>query len=513
MKKLSVAIFIIILLVLSLAPAQGREDSLRILYVNDFHGFAEPYKSVGSQEKVGGVAYLAASVDKLRREKPSLLLAAGDMIQGNSWANLFKGESSIALMNLMHVDAMVVGNHEFDFGQKVLKKRIAQARFPVLGANVEGFGDGLKPFVIKKIHGLKVAIIGVVTPDTPESTHPGNVKGLKFLAPAVAVEKYLPQLQKQADLIIVLSHIGYQADRDLAARVKGINVIVGGHSHTKLLEPAVVGQTIIVQAWEHAKALGILDLTLADGKIKSYNGRLVMIKPVPGQEDQAVARLVKRYEAQVDKILGEKIGVAALDLDGEHVRLRETNLGDFLADILRRTAGADAAIINGGGIRASIHRGDITLKDIYVVLPFNNYLVAIKLTGKQIKEALEHGVSGVQEGAGRFPQVSGLSFTYNPRAPVGSRVKDILIGGRPLDPQKEYTVATNDFMAAGGDGYKAFGEALKSSRNFACIGGTLKGDKLVYNDAGRWLRTVVTDYIRRQKTIAPKVDGRIKEVD
>ncbi|MFZ5453236.1 MAG: bifunctional metallophosphatase/5'-nucleotidase [Thermodesulfobacteriota bacterium] len=513
MKKIIALLIGISVAVLLMVAAPVGAADLRILYVNDFHGFAEPYKSVGSQEVLGGAAYLAAAVNKLRKEKPSLLLAAGDMIQGNSWANLSRGESSIALMNLMHFDAMVVGNHEFDFGQKVLKKRIAQARFPVLGANVEGFKDGLKPFIIKKIQGLKVAIIGLVTPDTPQSTHPRNVAGLKFLPPAVAVEKYLPQLKKQADLVIVLSHLGYQADRKLAAQVPGIGVIVGGHSHTKLLEPAVVGETIIVQAWEHFKALGVLDLTLKEGRITNFSGHLEMIKPVPGRADKAVARLVQRYEQKVNKILGQKIGVTAVDLDGEHVRQRETNLGDFLADVLRKTAGADAAIINGGGIRTSIPKGEITIKEVYAVLPFDNYLVAIKLTGKQIKEALEHGVSGIEAGEGRFPQVSGLTFTYSRRAPVGSRVKEIRMGGAPLDPQKEYVVATNDFMAAGGDGYQSFGDALKSSRDFANIGGALKGEKLVYNDAGRWLRTVVIDYIREQKEIAPKVDGRVKETD
>jgi 2',3'-cyclic-nucleotide 2'-phosphodiesterase (5'-nucleotidase family) len=237
-----------------------------------------------------------------------------------------------------------------------------------------------------------------------------------------------------------------------------------------------------------------------------------LIKPAQGREDRAEARLVKRFGVRVNAVLGEKIGEAAVDLDGEHVRVRETNLGDFLADVLRRAAGADAAIINGGGIRAGIPRGAVTVKDIYAVLPFDNYLVAIKLTGKQVREALEHGVSGVEECAGRFPQVSGLSITYSPKAPVGSRVKEVLIGGQPLDPRKEYVVATNDFMAAGGDGYRAFGEALRSSPDFASVGGMLKGEKLVYNDAGRWLREIAIDYIRKEKKVAPKVEGRIKEV-
>lgn len=513
MKKLSIALLILVLSVFFLTPAQAREVSLRILYVNDFHGFAEPYQPPGSQEQLGGAAYQAAAVKKLRQEKPTLLLAAGDMIQGNSWANLFQGKSAIGLMNLMHFDAMVVGNHEFDFGQEVLRKRIAGARFPVLGANVEGFKDGLKPYVIKDLQGLKVAVIGVVTPDTPQATHPRNVAGLKFLPPAASVEKYLPELTKKADLVVVLSHLGYEADRNLAAQVPGIGVIVGGHSHTKLLEPTVVGGAIVVQAWEHAKALGVLDLQVEDGKIKKFSGRLEMIRPAQGREDKAVSALVKKYAARVDAVLGEKIGETAVDLDGARVRAQETNLGDFLADILRQAAGADAAIINGGGIRAGIPKGAITVKDIYTVLPFDNYLVAIKLTGKQIREALEHGLSGLEEAAGRFPQVSGLSFTYSRQAPAGSRVKEIMMGGQPLDPQKEYVVATNDFMAAGGDGYQAFGEALKSSRDYVCVGGMLKGEKLVYNDAGRWLREIVIDYIRKEKTVAPQSDGRIKEGD
>jgi 2',3'-cyclic-nucleotide 2'-phosphodiesterase (5'-nucleotidase family) len=512
MRRLRLAIFFLILTILSLTPAYGREVSLRILYVNDFHGVAEPQQVAGSQELLGGVAYLAHEVARLRQEKPTLLLAAGDMFQGNAWANLFLGESSLALMNLMGFDAMAVGNHDFDYGQEMLKKRINKANFPVLGANVEGL-KGLKPYVIKEVQGLKVGVIGVVTPDTPVASHPKNVMGLKFLPPGAVLDKYLPELKKQADLVIVLSHIGYEVDRQLAAQVPGLGVIVGGHSHTKVLEPAVVNGAIIVQAWEYAKALGVLDLTLAAGKIKDFQGRLVMIKPEPGREDQAAARLVGKYAAQVNLALDKKVGEATVDLDVRGVRERETNVGNLIADIMRQTAGAQAAILNGGSLRADIAKGPITMKNIYAALPFDNYLVAIKLTGKQIRESLEHGVSGEPGRAGRFPQVSGLTFTYNPRAPVGARVREAAIAGEPLDPGKEYTVATNDFLAAGGDGYQAFGEALRSSPDFSSVGGILTGEKLVYNDASRWLRDVVIDYLRKEKKVAPRIEGRIKETE
>lgn len=182
LKRLIVAIFCLFLFCLSLPFAYGEPVEIRILHVNDFHGFADPYKSFGSDEILGGIAYLSNRANRLRNEKPSLLLSAGDMIQGNNWANLSHGESVIELMNLMRFDAMVVGNHEFDFGQDVLKKRISEAKFPVLGANVEGL-DVLKPYVIKELDGIRIAIIGVVTEDTYVSTHPKNVLGLKFALP------------------------------------------------------------------------------------------------------------------------------------------------------------------------------------------------------------------------------------------------------------------------------------------------------------------------------------------
>lgn len=510
-NKYKIVFFLVTILVLSVFTTQADPSTIRILHMNDFHGFANPYKPLASDELIGGIAYLAAKVNKLRAERPSLLLAAGDMIQGNNWANLTQGESVIELMNTMRFDGMAVGNHEFDFGQDVLKKRVAEAKFPVLGANVEGLAV-LQPYTIREIGGVRVAILGVVTDETPVSTHPRNVAGLKFASPEVTANKYVQELKNRADIVILLSHIGYASDRLSAEKIKGVDVIVGGHSHTKLLSPVVIGNTIIVQAWEHGKALGVLDLDVEDGKIVKFDGRLEEIKPEPGKEDKAVAELVEKYNKKIDSLLGEAIGEALVDLDGEHVRTRETNLGDLVADVIRSASKADAAIINGGGIRTSIKKGAIKVKDVYAVLPFDNYIAAVKLTGRQIRQALEHSVSAVEEGAGRFPQVSGIGLTYSPSAKPGSRVKDIFVAGEPLELDREYTVATNDFLAAGGDGYKVFGDALKSSKDFSITGGMMKGERLVYNDSGRWLRDAVIGYIKEKKSIAPAVEGRILEI-
>lgn len=511
-KQIHITTAVIIVLFLSVLPVQAEQAVIRILHVNDFHGIAEPYKSYASDEMLGGIAWLAATVDELRKERPTLLLAAGDMIQGNNWANLFQGESVIELMNTMKFDAMVVGNHEFDFGQEVLKRRAGEAKFPVLAANVEGM-EGLKPYVIKVINGIRVAVIGVVTEETPQTTHPRNVAGLIFRSPEETVSHYVRELRSRVDLVIVLSHLGHHMDRMLAEKVSGIDVIVGGHSHTKVAQPVVIGKTVVLQAWEHAKALGVLDLTFDDGRIVKREGRLEEIRPLPGKESREIAAIVQKYQDRVDPVLNEKIGEAEQDLDGQETRKRETNLGNFLADIVRSTAKAEVAIIGGGSIRASIRKGAVTIRDVYTVSPFNNYIVAVRLTGQQIKDALEHGVSGIAEDAGRFPQVSGIRFTYSRSAPVGQKVREVSVNNSSLVMHREYSVATDDFLAAGGDGYKAFSEAVRSSKDFASVGGAMMGEKLVYNNSGKWLRDVVCDFIRKKKAIASVVEGRIIEVD
>jgi len=204
-----------------------------------------------------------------------------------------------------------------------------------------------------------------------------------------------------------------------------------------------------------------------------------------------------------------------VDLDGErgNARTRETNLGNFIADIMTFVSKADVAILNGGGIRAGIRKGEIKVKDIYNALPFDNYIIALHLTGKQIREALEHGVSGVEDEEGRFPQVSGITFSYSRSAKRCSRIREILIGGKQIDPDRQYIVAINDFLAAGGDGYKMLEEAVNTSKGYSIMGGSMKGEKIVYNDSGRWLRDVVVEFICETGRVAPKVEGRIVELN
>lgn len=499
MKRTLTALIAPILLLVSLVSPDAHGKTIRVLHVNDFHGFAEPYKPFGADDLLGGAAFLAAEVEWLRKEKPTLLLSAGDMIQGSNWANLSRGESVIELMNAMRFDAMVLGNHEFDFGPEVLEKRISEARFPVLGANVGGI-KGIRPYIIREFGGLQVAILGVVTEETPVATHPRNVTAVQFLRPVETVRDLVAELRPHVDIIVVLSHLGHHQDRLLAERVMGIDLIVGGHSHTRVASPPLINNTLVVQAWEHGKALGVVDLEIKDGKTVNARGRLIEIRPMPFRENPEASIIVAKHQRRVSSLLDETIGYTSVDLDGENVRRRETNLGNLITDSIRESTGADAVILNGGDIRTSIRQGPVQVKHIYAALPFNDYLVVAKLTGSEIREALEHGVSALSEGAGRFPQVSGIAFTFAPSAHQGSRVKEILINGKPLEPEKEYTIATNDFLAAGGDGYKVF------SRVFGREGG-----RAVYNDSSRLLRDIVVEYIRSKGEVAPVIEGRIRE--
>lgn len=492
-KFFCLSLFIILALLFQAGPAFA-QTRLRILHVNDFHGYAQPHAPAGMKDKIGGAAYLAAHIDALKKDNDGnvLLLAAGDMIQGHPWANFNEGRAVIELMNAMKFDAMVLGNHEFDFGGKVLEQRIREANFPVLAANVEGIA-GVKPYVIRKTGGVRVGLLGIISEHTPVHTHPQNVAGVRFFPSDSTVRKYLPELRKKADIIILLTHIGYREDRLLSEKIKGVTAIIGGHSHTKVTDPQVIDGTIILQAWEHGKSVGILDIEIDNGKITSLRGTLEDIKPTGPYRDD-VAAIVSVYEGSLDKAMQQVIGNTKVDLEGSHVRSRETNLGNFITDAMRKDANTEVAFINGGAIRTGISAGPITVRDIYTVLPFTGYTVVMELRGDELRRALEHALAAGEEGSGGFLQVSGMKFTYDPAAAAGSRIKAIAVNGSPLEKARKYSIATSDFLVAGGDGYSFF-KAIRQKR--------VQGQ-------GKEIRTLVIEYIKTQGDICPRAEGRIK---
>lgn len=466
-----------------------------IAHTNDVHGHIEE----NANGKEFGYAKIATLVKEWRAENPNfLLMDAGDTFQGTVFVNQFKGESIVPILNSLNYNAQAAGNHEFDFGFEQLLKLKDMVKHPIISSNVYT-ADGktlLVPTYTTEIGGEKYTFVGFVAEDTPILTHPDNVKGLTFKSPVEVAKQIVPELKKQADHVIVVSHIGIDVDREIAKAVPGIDLIIGGHSHTPLQKPENVNGTYIVQDWEYGKSLGRADLYYYDDKLVGFSGGLVEYSDKV-QADPEVDKLVKEVVGKVDSVMNVVIGKSEVDLDGDRalVRTRETNVGNFIADTMLAKSKtikgheADVALTNAGGIRVQLKAGDLTKKDLYSLLPFPNTVVVVEATGDELKKALENGVSQVETGAGRFPQISGMSFTYDPAQPAGQRVVEVKVGGQPLDLTKTYKVATNDFIASGGDGY----EALK--KNFFNTGFTL------YD--------VVEEAITSQKTIKPQVENRI----
>jgi 2',3'-cyclic-nucleotide 2'-phosphodiesterase (5'-nucleotidase family) len=476
------------------SPAAAETVDLTILHINDFHGNLLPKPGKEGKPATGGMAYIAKMVREEREKNPegTLLLSAGDMFQGTPISNLFRGKPVIETMNLMGFDAMTLGNHEFDWGMEALSDLRSAAAFPFLSANIVdekgALLPGVKPYVVLQRKGLKLAVIGITTPETHYASKPGNLKGYRV----IAVEKVLPALiekvkKEGAGPVIVLSHLGLDEDKEMASRVGGIDLIVGGHSHTEVKTPVVVGSTIIVQAGYYGQKLGVMKLSVdtETKKITRYSERRILQKVKAGPNDAydaAVAEIIRKYD---DRIRGEFSRVVGETRVNLAKRPFESNLGDLVCDAMREAAGADVAIQNNGGIRTTIPKGKITLEQVYMLLPFDNNLMTMDLTGAQIIGLLEQNAK--TEG---MLQVSGLKVVYDMTAAEGSRVKELTIGGKPADRSRTYRVTTNDFLAAGGDRFEIF----RAGKN-AVIGDNV--------------RDALLDYLRKHSPVNPRTEGRI----
>lgn len=496
--RISICLFILLLFAAPLGAEEQPAVHLTIIHVNDFHGhlLSTIDKSISDTSPVGGGARLAWMIEDERAGNPegTLLFSAGDMFQGTSISNLFRGQSVMAVMNYLKFDAMAIGNHEFDWGQAVLNQLAESAGFPFLAANIQDTQDRnpvwAKPFVLLEKKRLKIAVLGQTTPETPFSTKPDNVSGLTFQKP----EQVLPQLIRElrssgADLVVLLSHSGLDADRKIAETVSGIDVIVGGHSHTAIDHPLRIGETIIVQAGSHGTYLGVLQLKVDPSarKVIDYTreNELRTVFAGPGDPvDSRVAEIVDRFGNQVKAEFAREVGETSVDL--KRSPHEESNVGNLICDALRESSGADIALHNSGGIRTDIPQGRITLEQVYSLLPFDNNLVVMDLTGGQVKQILEQNTSPEH----KILQISGMTVQYDLSRPSGTRVIGAQVGNKPLDPGKTYRVATNDFLAAGGDQYSAF----KDGKNIVC---------------GDLLRDVFAGFLSRHSPVHPKIEKRI----
>lgn len=499
-RKLLVILMSVLMVFAAAYAASAADGKFTIVHVNDVHGRLEPWIPANEKVAIGGMGRLFSYVDALRdKGEKVLLLANGDMVHGTNIVNLFNGVPMAQVMRDMGFAATSIGNHEFNYGQKQLLNLANIAGFPFLAANVF-YEDGsyfAVPSTIVTIDGIKVGLFGLSPVDTPIVTHPNNVIGLKFADPIDSAMTVLAELEMTADIIVCLSHLGYEEDLKLAKALPGIDIIIGGHSHTLLEKPVKVGPTLIVAAGEWAGYAGNLEVTVKNNAVSAYSGKVVKLDesvPNPRLSSKVGAR-IKVYADALAKEMNVVIAKALVDLDGEraNVRTRETNLGNLVTDIMKHGAKTDIAVNNGGGIRASIKAGDITVGGVISVLPFDNSLVVIRILGSELLKALEHSVSAYPNQLGGFLQVSGLTFKFDPSKPVGSRVVEAKVNGVTLHPYRYYDVATNDFTAAGGDGFTMFKEA-----------------KVMYQ-SGVMLRDVAIEYLKG-KEVAPKVEGRIEVV-
>lgn len=489
------------------SPARQRTVRVTLLQVNDVYQIAPVDRG-----RRGGLARVAALRRKVLEESPNtLFLLGGDTLAPSVASSIFKGRQMIATWNAAGLDYAVLGNHEFDFGPEVLRERMKESRFVWLGSNVVEAATG-KPFagmplyVVREIGGVRVGLFGLLTPETAHSSKAGT--SVEFRDPCTTAKEIVPQMRERgAQVVVAITHLTLSEDKALA-RCAPLDVIIGGHEHTLL--QSLSGRTPIFKMGSDARNLGRIDLNIspADGALESVDWEAIpvtkeMLDESKLTEDAAVASVVGEFEKKLSAELDQPVGVTRVELDARQRtnRSRETNLGSFVADAYRRWAGADVAIINGGSIRSNTTYGPGTLtkRDAISILPFENHAVKIEATGAQLRAALEHGVSRAAEDAeeGRFPQVSGLEYTFDARRPAGSRVVSVTVGGRPLDERKIYTLATSAYLLTGGDGYTMFRDARP----------------LIEPEAGPLEANVLIDALVAAKEIAPRVEGRIKRLD
>ena len=507
------------------AGIAAADYQLTILHTNDFHSRFEPISKYdsgcGAEDNAGGKCFggsarLVTGIKAARaRSNNAILVDGGDQFQGSLFYTYYKGKVAAEMMNKLGYDAMTVGNHEFDDGPEVLRGFMDAVGFPVLMSNADYSGEQmlagklLKSTVIER-GGEKIGLIGLTPQDTDELASPGP--NITFSEPVAAVQGEVDRLTGMGvNKIIVLSHSGYAVDKRVAAQTTGVDVIVGGHSNSYLSNtsdravgpyPTMVGNTAIVQAYAYGKYLGELNVTFDDaGNLTEARGEPLVMDGTVAEDAGTVDRIAE-LALPLDEVRNKVVASAASMIEGDRAvcRVQECAMGNLVADAMLdrvRDQGVSIAFANSGGLRASIDAGDITMGEVLTVLPFQNTLSTFEISGQGVIDALENGVSQVEEVKGRFPQVAGLTYTWNPEVAANEgRIQSVMVangdGFAPIDPGKTYLVVTNNYVRNGGDGYKVF-----------------SGDDKNAYDYGPDVADVLAEYLAAHAPYMPYVDGRI----
>lgn len=501
------------------AGTAAADYSLTILHTNDFHDRFEPiskYDSTCAEEDnaagecFGGIARLVTAIGEARSAAPGdvLLLDAGDMFQGSLFFTQYGGDLAAEFMTQLDYDAMAVGNHEFDKGPEGLSDFLDQVEFPVLSANIDVSQNNMLAgrvgkSVVLEPGGEKIGIVSVLAEDTPETSSPGDT--VIFSSAVDSAQAEIDRLTAEGvNKIILLTHVGLPQDRVLAQELTGVDLIIGGHSHTLLGDmegaagpyPTVENDVPIVTAYAYGKYLGVLQATFDDaGELTELAGAPQLLD-ASVSEDEATKARVGELAGPLEEMRSTVVAETAEAIEGSRgvCRAQECPMGNLVADAMLdrvKDQGVQIAIQNGGGLRASIDSGQVTMGEVLTVLPFQNTLSTFQVTGATLVEALENGVSQLEEGAGRFPQVAGMSFAFDGTQAPGSRISEVMVGGAPIEMDKLYGVVSNNYVRTGGDGYKMFVDAQNAY------------------DFGPDLADVTAEYLAANAPYQPYTDGRI----
>lgn len=466
MKKVTslVLVALLILSSFSLAFAADVETTkITIIHTNDTHA-----RLVGTNTELG-FAKIATLIKEAKAANPNILvLDAGDTLHGMPIVNISKGENALKVLEASGYDYMTLGNHDFNYGKERLMELKDMSTVGMLSANLlNEKGEYIfTPYVIKEVGGVKVGIFGLTTPETAYKTSPTNVEGITFKDPVEASKDMVKELKDKADVVVALAHIGLDessviTSKAIAESVEGIDVIIDGHSHTLLDTGLVVNNTLIAQTGNYDQNLGYINIEVQNGEVLSKTSQLLKAEAAANTvPDPDLLKTIDEINAANKPIFDQVVAKTDIYLDGvrANVRTKETNLGNLSADAVRAASGADVGFVNGGNIRVDIQPGDITFGKVAELFPFGNIVQVKKISGEHLLAALEHSVSGYPAAQGAFLQVSGLKFTFDPAQPVGSRVVEVTVGDKALDKAAEYTIAINDFLGIGGDGYTMFAD-------------------------------------------------------
>jgi 5'-nucleotidase / UDP-sugar diphosphatase len=445
-----------------------------IMHTNDLHGQLLP------RDGVGGIAEIATVI---RSAKPDLILDAGDISTGTFLADEFKGAPTIQAMSKIGYTAGTIGNHEFDYGQDALRLLLREAKFPLLSANLDTPVREIRKYTFATAKGIRFGLIGLTTEEVKTKSHPNKVGGVTVFDIVKTLEDVIPEVRKRSDFIIAMVHLEDAEERRIASAFPEIRLIIGGHNHERL-GPVWLDKTLVAKTGVAGRNVGRVDLDFQGKQLSRAEARLIPVKGV--RPDAEVAKTLEPFNEKVKAKMAELVGEASEEFS--YSRTMESPLPNLVADAFREKGKTQIAIHNVGGIRARIAKGKITWGNVFEVLPFQNTLITLKLTGAQLKRTIERGlVSTVGLAA-----ISGMRVQMDRTKSPGEQILSAqLLDGTPIDDSKLYSITTNDFILAGGDGFSELA----------------KGTDIV--DTGIFLRDVLVDYIKVRHTLSPALDGRL----